>query len=106
MVDELDPQALQTQYREAIRALLSRLAADQLVVLVLEDLHWADPSSVELLFGLLPLVNTSPILFCLVSRLEQDAPGWRLVSRARQLMGGSLTEINLQAGCDHPINFR
>jgi predicted ATPase len=67
------------------------------LILTLEDLHWADPSSVALLVDLLGLVNTAPILFNLVSRPEQSAPGWQLIGRARQLMGDSLTEINLRA---------
>jgi class 3 adenylate cyclase len=96
-LEGLDPQALQTQYREALRAVLGALAADRLLILALEDLHWADPSSVALLADLLPLVNTAPILFCMVSRPEKEAPGWRLVNRARQLVGDSLTEINLRA---------
>jgi predicted ATPase len=96
----LDPQALQAQYLAATRRLLGALAARQPVMLILEDLHWADPSSTELLIKLLPLASTAPILFCIASRPDRDAPGWRLVTAAREVLGGSLTEITLDSLSD------
>jgi serine phosphatase RsbU (regulator of sigma subunit)/predicted ATPase/class 3 adenylate cyclase len=96
-VSTLDAQALQTQCLAALRKLLAALALRGPLALVLEDLHWADPSSIELLIKLLPLTFTSPLLFCLVTRPNRDAPGWKLVSAARDLMGGRLTELPLNA---------
>jgi predicted ATPase len=96
-VQLLDPQALQTQYRIAVQRLLQALATRRSMVLVLEDLHWADPSSTALLIKLLNLASTAPILFCLVTRPERDAPGWKLLTAAREIMGGSLTELTLNA---------
>jgi predicted ATPase len=96
-VQMLDPQALQARYLEALRRLLLALTSRRPVMLVFEDLHWSDPSSVELLIKLLPLVATAPLLLCLVSRAERDAPGWRLVTSAREMLGGSLTEITLDS---------
>jgi len=95
-----DPQAIQAQYVEAVRKLLRALAARRSLVLILEDLHWADPSSIGLLIKLLPLTSTGPILFCMVTRPERDAPGWKLVTAARESLGGSLTEITLGALSD------
>ena len=65
------------------------------LVMVLEDLHWADPSSVDLLIRLLPVTTSGPMLVCMVTRDERDTPGWRLVNAAREMMGGGLTELNL-----------
>ncbi|MFN2217164.1 MAG: AAA family ATPase, partial [Anaerolineae bacterium] len=96
-VRPLDPQALQTQYLAALRKLLQALTRQQPLVVVLEDLHWADPSSTELLLRLLPMVSAVPMLLCMVTRAERDAPGWKLVTAARESMGGSLTEITLGA---------
>jgi class 3 adenylate cyclase len=92
-----DPQALQVQYLAAVRRLLAALAARQPLILVLEDLHWADPSSTDLLVRLLPLASSASILFCMAIRPERDAPGWRLVTAARETLGNSLTEITLGA---------
>jgi class 3 adenylate cyclase len=94
-VQPLDPQALQTQYLGALRKLLQALTGQPPLVVVLEDLHWADPSSIELLVRLLPLVSAVPMLLCMVTRGEREAPSWRLVTAARESMGGSLTEIAL-----------
>jgi class 3 adenylate cyclase len=99
-VQKLDPQTLQTGYLFALRSLFTRIASDHPLVLVLEDLHWADPSSVDLLIKLLPIATSAPLLFCLVTRLEHDAPGWKLVIAARDTLGGSLTEISLAALSD------
>ena len=91
-----DPQALQTQYLLAMQRLLEAIMNQNPVILVLEDIHWADGSSTDLFTKLLSLVSKGPILFCLVTRLERDAAGWKLVNAARELLGGSLTEISLQ----------
>ena len=96
-VKPLDPQALQTQYLAALRKLLQALTNQRPLVVVLEDLHWADPSSTELLVRLLPMVSAVPVLLCMVTRPERDAPSWKLVTASRETIGGSLTEINLVA---------
>jgi class 3 adenylate cyclase len=96
-VRALDPQALQSQYLAAFRRLLQSMSSRRPLVLVLEDLHWADPSSTELLIKLLPLVSSVPMLLCLVARPDHDAPAWKLVTAVREVMGGSLTEITLGA---------
>jgi class 3 adenylate cyclase len=99
-VKPLDPQALQTQYLAALRKLVQAMTSRRPLVVVMEDLHWADPSSTELLVRLLPMVSTAPVLLCLVTRPERDAPSWKLVTAVREAMGGSLTEINLVALSD------
>jgi class 3 adenylate cyclase len=94
-VKQLDPQALQSQYLSALWQLLKAIAAWQPLVLILDDIHWADPSSVELLIKLLPLTSEAPILFCFVARPDRDAPGWKLVTAAREALGAGLTELTL-----------
>jgi predicted ATPase len=95
-VQALDPQALQAQYLASMRRLLQTSATRKPLGLILDDIHWADPSSTDLLTKLMPLVNESPICFCFVTRPDRDAPGWKLVTTARESLGTSLTEINLQ----------
>ena len=86
-VQALDPQALQSLYLSSVRRLLLALAAQQPQALILDDIHWADPSSTDLLIKLLPLSGEAPILFCFVTRPDRDAPGWRLVTSARETLG-------------------
>jgi class 3 adenylate cyclase len=97
----LDPQALQAQYLAALRQLCRSLAAQGPLVLVLEDIHWADPSSTDLLIKLLPLATETAVLFCFTTRPEREAPGWKLVTAARELMGASLAELSLQTLSEH-----
>jgi serine phosphatase RsbU (regulator of sigma subunit) len=78
-----------------VRQLFLSLAGIGPLILILEDLQWADPSSVELLSSLLPAISISPILLCLISRPDRDMPGWKLSTTGRELMGGRFTEIIL-----------
>lgn len=96
-VQQLDPQALQSQYLAAIRKLLVAMAARRPLGLIFEDIHWADPSSIELLTRLLSLATGAPILFCFVTRPDRDSHGWKLISAARETLGAGLNEIALSA---------
>jgi class 3 adenylate cyclase/tetratricopeptide (TPR) repeat protein len=60
------------------RVLFERLAADATVVLVFEDLHWADPGTLEFIDHVLDWSKSSPILILTLSRPELlDArPDW------------------------------
>jgi ATP/maltotriose-dependent transcriptional regulator MalT len=55
----------------AVRALLEQLAATTPLVLVLDDFHWADPASVELLGALLRRAPGAPVLIALALRPRQ-----------------------------------
>jgi ATP/maltotriose-dependent transcriptional regulator MalT len=52
----------------AVRSLLEQLAATQPLVLVLDDLHWADSASIELLGALLRRPPAAPVLLALAIR--------------------------------------
>jgi class 3 adenylate cyclase len=95
-LERIEPEALQARYLGALRRLLEAIAARGPLVLVCEDLHWADASSVEALGRLLPIVNEQPILLLIASRADREAPGWRLVTMSRDLFGDTLVEIPLR----------
>ncbi len=68
----LDGRAMGQQvYRSCLR-LLECLALRRPLMVVLEDWHWADDSSVELLSHLLPLARRVPILFLVAMRSGED----------------------------------
>ena len=70
------PPVLQDQrYRvhRATRALLERLAATQPLVLILDDVHWADPASVDLLAALLREPPAAAVMLVLAARPHQLA---------------------------------
>ena len=99
-IQPLDPPALQAQYLLAFKRLLSALANNGPLVLILEDLHWADPSSTDILSQLLPLAFTRPLLFCLVTRPHRNSPGWKLITDGREIMGGRFIELKLKVLSD------
>lgn len=70
-------------------ALLGRLAARQPLVLVIEDLHWADPSTVAWLDASLDALTAAGCLILLTYR-PTFAPSWRPRSRLTSLSLGSL----------------
>jgi class 3 adenylate cyclase len=92
----IDPEAMQGRYVASIHRLLRALSTRGPVVLVCEDLHWADPASVALMTQLLPLAAQFPVFFIAALRAETDSAGWRLVSAARELFGDALAEMSLQ----------
>lgn len=57
----------------AVRRLVERLAARQPLVLLLDDLHWADAGSLELLSSLVRRPPAGPILIVLAFRTRQVA---------------------------------
>jgi predicted ATPase len=90
------PDVLQSRYIAATHRLLRGLAARGPVVVVCEDIHWADPASIDVARQLMPLAGQLPILFVAAMRAETDAPGWALIGHARELFGEALTEIPLE----------
>ena len=93
----LDPEVTQARYVAATHRLLRALAARGPVVLVCEDLHWADQASIDVVRQLLPLAVQLPVLFIGAMRAETDVPGWALIGNARELVGEALAEIRLEA---------
>ena len=64
-----------------MRELLELLAVGQPLVLMLDDLHWCDPASIELLGALLHRPPAAPVLLALAARPRQIDE--RLFRRAR-----------------------
>jgi ATP/maltotriose-dependent transcriptional regulator MalT len=62
------PQHERYRSHRAIRALLEHLAAARPLLLLLDDLHWADPASVELLGALLRRPPAAPVALALALR--------------------------------------
>jgi class 3 adenylate cyclase/tetratricopeptide (TPR) repeat protein len=66
----LTPDRRKEKTFEAITALLLRLAAERPILLVVEDLHWADHSTLELLGFVLERIRASRVLIALSARPE------------------------------------
>ena len=87
--------ALEKLIRRAVTQLLVRANAAGPAVVVMDDLHWADGSSIELLISLLPLAAQHRILFVNVSRPGFAASSDRVAAAARAAAGVDAIELRL-----------
>lgn len=71
----LDAEATGRQVFRSFRLVIEAIARERPLVLVLEDWHWADTSSVALARHLVPLVTLVPLLLCFTARPDSAAPG-------------------------------
>ena len=94
---ELSPEALQYRTFEVVRELISRLAVDGPVAVVLEDLHWSDATSLQLLERLFADTEATALLLVLTSRLERDHPWWRVKEEVSRGLPHRISDITLEA---------
>jgi len=64
---EVSPEFWQQQLHDAVKQIISALIQRGPTVVCLEDLHWADPSSIELLYSLITKFD-EPVLFLCIYR--------------------------------------
>jgi len=91
----IEGEAMEKLILKSMRELLGRLAGARPLVLVFEDVHWADLSSLKLLEALLRLVADSPILFVLALRPEDQQIGPALLRLVRAGFAQRHLEIQL-----------
>jgi len=96
-VRSLDGPALQAKHIAAFKRLLHSLAQSTPLVIVCEDVHWADPSSVELGLQVLPIAAQVPLLVAFVTREERESAGWKMVTQAHSIPGVGMSELHLAA---------
>ncbi|MFZ4795189.1 MAG: ATP-binding protein, partial [Blastocatellia bacterium] len=91
-----DPQLRQRQYWILLRQLIKARTARAPLAILIEDLHWADAASVDLLGEAIHLVTGNRLLIGLTTRPDEESPGWQLIGKARQQPGERLTAITLR----------
>jgi len=77
-LDEMDGQILKTNTFRAIETLIDCAANKRPLVLVCEDLHWADPTSIEVLERLLALTDRASVLLICLFRPLKEHGSWRI----------------------------
>ena len=80
----------------AMREILPVQFSSQASVLVLDDLHWADPASIDLLLHLLPMIDNNPLVFICAFRPDREAPSYQIKQIADTDFHHRYTEINLR----------
>ena len=96
----LQGEALKNELYAASHSMMREFATIAPTVMVLDDLHWADPASVELLIDLFPLVDEVPLLLLCSFRPERQSPSWRIKQTAETDYPHRYTEIALSALSD------
>src|SRR5208337_3797151 len=77
----------------------TKLAEEHPTMLVIEDSHWADTTSLELIEHLIPLTERLPLAIICVSRTEttETSDGWvRLATKLRESYADGFTNIALK----------
>jgi adenylate cyclase len=92
-VASLEPEAFRRGLHDAFAAWLRSLAEEQPLVLAIEDVHWADSSSLALTEELASLCREAPIALYLVARPEGEATVEPLRASA-----GDATTLDLALG--------
>lgn len=95
----LTPQAQKERTFDALLAQLTGLARQQPVVITLEDVHWLDPTSIELFGAMINQLQNLPVLLLITFRPE-FAPPWTgyayvtalTLSRLGQRQGAAIIE--------------
>ncbi len=71
---ELAPEQRRQRVLEALMSQLAGLARRQPVLMIFEDLHWIDPTSLEVLGRIVDRIKTLPVLVIVTFRPEFNAP--------------------------------
>jgi predicted ATPase/class 3 adenylate cyclase len=92
-----DPGQLRQQLFLAVRDVLVAEARRQPLMVILDDLHWADETSLDLLLFLLDSIRDAPLLLYAISRPFQEGTMAKVLERAQQRLADRLTTIHLES---------
>lgn len=90
------PEQIRYQTFQTLREFAGAVAQRQPLVLVLEDIHWADPLSLDLTGHLMELLEGTPLLLLCVFRPEAALKQDRLAPLASRKCPAAFTEIRLR----------
>jgi predicted ATPase/class 3 adenylate cyclase len=65
-------------------------------VMIMDDLHWSDSATLELIAQVATLAAFEPLLLVCVLRPDRKAPSWPLVDRLQASLGSTFDRIDLE----------
>jgi len=95
-LDSLTPEQVRHRTLMRLRDLFEALARKQPLLLILEDLHWADDLSLDLISLLMDALATTPLMLLCVYRPERGHRCGQLSSLAQRKCLDRYTEISLK----------
>lgn len=94
----LDPRLRQQRLFDIVLELIHHHAERQPLLLVIEDVHWADPTSLELLDYVARNVASCPAALLILHRPREYLAGrWRKLAHAAEIGLQELTEVAVRA---------
>jgi len=95
LIQSLDGETLKKQTLKSLSDYFGQAANEGPTVLIIEDMHWSDPSSLEALEGLLALTDRVPLMILLLMRIDRDHGSWGVKLKAETDFPHRTTEIQL-----------
>ncbi len=92
---QLEGQAVKNEIFDVVLRFWQAVLNERPGVVVFDDIHWADPASVELLVHLLQLSEEAPVLFLCALRPERQSAGWKIKQAAEADYPHRYTELML-----------
>lgn len=86
-VKYMEPQQLRGLIFKHVVRLIDTFASKNSVILFLDDLHWADPTSLELLLSLLTLTERVPLMVLTAFRPQKNEISWHFHEDAARNYG-------------------
>jgi predicted ATPase/class 3 adenylate cyclase len=99
---ELDPQQRRQKTLQALTAQVEALARQNPVLMIFEDAHWTDPTSLEVLGRILDRVHSIPVLLIVTFRPEFE-PAWIGRPYVTALTINRLAQRDIEAMIDHVV---
>lgn len=93
--EKMDPAQMQNQIFWTVRNLFEKESYKKPAVLVFEDMHWADESSLAFLTYLYKVIPDLPILVLIVSRPTKESDSEKLYIEWEKLLSVRFTRISL-----------
>ena len=93
----LEPAKLRSEAFRAVGDLIGAISARKPVIVVFEDLHWADSASIDFAKEMLDLAESHPVGVILVFRPRRNEPSWEVHEAAARDHADSYEAIELQA---------
>lgn len=93
----LEPPQLRVKVIGALSSALEASAVHHKpIALIVEDLHWSDSSSLDVLEHLMPAATRAPLLLVAAFRPQKEEPSWRFHEAAQREFAANYTPIQLQ----------
>jgi oligopeptide transport system substrate-binding protein len=92
----LSPESLQFRTFEVVVELCRSIAKRGPFVLVIDDLHWLDPTSLQMVEQLAELTDAEALLLVVAQRLDREHPAWSLREEILRRFPHRTTEVRLE----------